>query len=166
MGWNGEGYLNMLSCEMKYKQMFALCSSLPAAFGRKTEQATVGSSFLNYQSWIHQKFSAWVLILNPVVMVPTWEGTIPSHSTSKVKQNICLSLVLLREVSCVWQHAVLFFHQHFLWFIENFPKKKQFVETDQNPLCVYTLVKQCGLFYAFHPAPEACGHLEHNNRQL
>lgn len=32
------------------------------------------SSFLNCQSWIRQKFSDWVLIFDPIVMVPTWEG--------------------------------------------------------------------------------------------
>ena len=90
----------MLGCEMKHKHTFALHSFLPATFGREKEQATAGSSFLNWQSWIHQKFSAWVLILEPVVMVSTWEGTIPSHITSRVKENRYLPLALLSEVFC------------------------------------------------------------------
>lgn len=122
---------------MKHKHTFALHSFVPAAFGREAEQATAGSSFLNCESWIHQKFSAWVLILDPVVMVPTWEGTIPSHITARVKQNKYLPLALLREMSCVCQYLVLVFHQHFLWVIENFRKKAVCLNRSKSMVCLH-----------------------------
>lgn len=120
--------MNMPGCEMKHKHTFALQSFLPAAFGTETEQATVSSSFLNCHSWIHQKSSASVLILNLVVTVPNWEGTIPNYIISRVKQNRYLPLAFLTEVFCVRQYPVLFFHQCFLWIIENFQKKRSLLK--------------------------------------
>lgn len=144
--------MNMPGCEMKHKHTFALQSFLPAAFGTETEQATVSSSFLNCHSWIHQKSSASVLILNLVVTVPNWEGTIPNYIISRVKQNRYLPLAFLTEVFCVRQYPVLVFHQCFLWIIENFPKKRSFWNRSKYAVCLH-FSEAVQLAFCFLPSP-------------
>lgn len=120
---------------MKHKHTFALHSFLPAAFGRETEQATAGSRFLNCQSWIHREFSAWVSILDPLVTVPTWGGTNPSHITPELSRTDIYLLPC--SVSCVWQYPILVFHQHFPWIITNFPQKAVCWNRPKPMLCLH-----------------------------
>lgn len=155
--------MNMLDCEMKHKYIFALHSFLPAAFGSETEQATKGNIILNW-SWIHQKSSVWALVLDTVVTIHLRSDKAISHQFQLSRTGI---YPLYRLQNFVTSYSIQFCFFSPSVFVDHWKcSQKQFVKTDQNPWCVYTLLKQYGLFSAFCPAHKAYRHLEQNNRQL
>lgn len=155
--------MNMLDCEMKHKYVFVLHSLLPAAFGSETEQATKGNIILNW-SWIHQKSSVWALVLDAVVTVSIHLRSDKANSHQfQLSRTGIYPLYCLEKLLTSYSIQYCFFHQQFLWIIENVPKNSLSKQIKiHGVFTLYWSSMACFLLSAQFPY----GHLEQNNRQL